>query len=493
MEKAKESTSETTLRHPLLSSKLKKPPKSKYAFASAMIASMASLLAGYNIGVMSGAQIFIKDDLKISDVQIEILAGSVHIYSLVGSLTAGWTSDCIGRRNTLLLTSIIYLLGPLITCSANNYFWLMVGRFVTGIAIGYMVVVHIYVAEVSPAATRGFLTALPEVAINAGLLFGYVSNFAFAYLPVRLSWRIMFALASVPPILLGFGAFSLPESPRWLVMKGQLGKAREVLTQISGSREEAEAQLIEIKEKAGITREDTEVVSTQNYSQDKNIWTELVVTPTPVVCRIIITVLALQFLEQASGIDAVVLYSPRIFEKAGMTTTKELLGATIIVGLTKTALILVPMFLSDRVGRRPLLLSSTAGMAGSLIMLGLGLQMVGDFVIAPTWIVAVCIMAVLSYVGFFSAGLGPVTMAYSSKTIPLKLRAQGMGLAIAVNRLVCGVVAMTFISIYEEISIPCTFYMYAVIIGFAFVFVYFCLPETRGKSLEEIEVLFGKN
>ncbi|KAJ4762509.1 Major facilitator superfamily protein [Rhynchospora pubera] len=175
-----------------------------------------------------------------------------------------------------------------------------------------------------------------------------------------------------------------------------------------------------------------------------------------------------------------------------MTTTKELLGATIIVGLTKTALILVPMFLSDRVGRRPLLLSSTAGMAGSLIMLGLGLQMVDDFVIAPTWIVAVCIMAVLSYVGFFSAGLGPVTMAYSSETIPLKLRAQGMGLAIAVNRLVCGVVAMTFISIYEEISIPCTFYMYAVIIGFTFVFVYFCLPETRGKSLEEIEVLFGK-
>ncbi|KAJ3697524.1 hypothetical protein LUZ61_001229 [Rhynchospora tenuis] len=493
MEKAKESTSETTLSHPLLSSKVKELPKNKYAFASAMIASIASLLAGYNIGVMSGAQIFIKDDLKISDVQIEILAGSVHIYSLIGSLTAGWTSDCIGRRNTLLLTSIIYLLGPLITCASNNYFWLMVGRFVTGIAIGYMVVVRIYVAEVSPAATRGFLTALPEVAINAGLLLGYVSNFAFAYLPVRLSWRTMFALASVPSILLGFGTFSLPESPRWLVMKGQLGKAKEVLTQISSSQVEAEAQLIEIKEKARIPREDTEeFVSTQNCSQDKNIWRELIMTPTPVIGRIIITVLALQFLEQASGIDTVVLYSPRIFEKAGMRSTTDLLCATMIVGLIKTSLVFVPMFLSDRVGRRPLLLSSTAGMAVSLIMLGFGLQMVGHFLTAPTWIVAVCIMAVLSYVGFFSAGLGPVTMAYSSETIPLKLRAQGMGLAIAMNRVVCGVVAMTFISIYEVISISCTFYLYAVITGFAFVFVYFCLPETRGKSLEEIEVLFGK-
>lgn len=92
-----------------------------------------------------------------------------------------------------------------------------------------MVVARVYVAEVSPAATRGFLTALPEVAVNAGLLLGYVSNFAFAYLSVQFSWRLMFALGSVPAILLGFGTFAMPESPRWLVMKGQLGKAREVM------------------------------------------------------------------------------------------------------------------------------------------------------------------------------------------------------------------------------------------------------------------------
>ncbi|XP_078159323.1 polyol transporter 5-like [Carex rostrata] len=458
-----------------------------------MIASIASLLAGYNIGVMSGALIFIQDDLEITDVQIEILAGIVHLYSLAGSLTAGWTSDYIGRRNTLLLTSVIYFVGPLITCAANNYFWIMVGRFVTGIAIGYMVVARVYVAEVSPAATRGFLTALPEVAVNAGLLLGYVSNFAFAYLSVQFSWRLMFALGSVPAILLGFGTFAMPESPRWLVMKGQLGKAREVLTQISGSQEEAEAQLIEIKEKAGIPRENTdEFVPTQKYHHAKNIWREIIIAPTPAVRRIIITVLALQFLEQASGIDTVVLYSPRIFEKAGMRSNTYLLGTTMVVGLTKTALISVPMFLSDRVGRRPLLLSSTAGMAASLVMLGSGLHMVGDFVTAPTWIVVVCIMAVLSYVGCFSAGLGPVTMAYSSETIPLKLRAQGMGLAIAVNRVVCGVVAMSFISMCNVISIAWTFYIYAMIVSFAFVFVYFCLPETRGRNLEDIEVLFGK-
>ncbi|KAJ3697525.1 hypothetical protein LUZ61_001230 [Rhynchospora tenuis] len=493
MEKAKDSTSHTTCSHPLLIPKLNKSPNSKYAFAPAMIASVASLLAGYNIGIMSGAQLFLKENLEITDVQIEILTGIVNVYSLAGSLTVGWTSDLIGRRNTLLLTSVIYFVGPLITCVANNYFWLMVGRFVTGIAIGYMVVARVYVAEVSPAATRGFLTALPEVAVNAGLLFGYVSNFAFADLPVQLSWRLMLALGSVPAIFLGVGTFVMPESPRWLVMKGQLGKAREILTQISGSLEEAEAQLVEIKEKAGISKENNqEVMLMQKHHHERYTWRELILKPTSAIRRIVITVLALQFVEQASGIGTVVLYSPQIFEKAGLRSNRDLLGAAVVVGLTKTVLIFVPMLLSDRVGRRSLLISSMTGMAASLIMLGLGLQIVNNFMTAPTWIVAACIMAVLCYVGFFSAGLGPITMAYSSETIPLKLRAQGMGLAIAVNRVVCGIVTMTFISLCEAISIAYTFYLYAMIIGFAFVFVYFCLPETRGKSLEEIEVLFAR-
>jgi MFS family permease len=265
----------------------------------------------------------------------------------------------------------------------------------------------------------------------------------------------------------------------------------QVLTQISGSQEEAEALLIEIIEKAEIPRENTQEAVLKQQKTGK-IWRELIIKPTPTVSRIIITVLALQFLEQASGIDTVVLYSPRIFKKSGISSNTDLLGTTMIVGLTKTTLVSIPMLLSDRVGRRPLLLFSTAGMAASLVVLGLGLQMIGEFVTPPTRIVVVCIVAVLSYVGFFSAGSGPITMAYSSEIIPLKLRAQGMGLAIAINRIVCSVVAMTFISMYEAISISWTFYLYAMIVGFTFVFVYFCLPETRGRKLEEIGMLFGK-
>ncbi|KAJ4755834.1 Sugar transporter [Rhynchospora pubera] len=484
---------EISLTHPLLKSDLKGPCKTKYAVVSAIIASIASLLLGYNIGVMSGAQIFIKDDLDLTDTEIEILTGIMNLYSLAGSLTAGWTSDSIGRRNTLTLTAIIYFVGPLIISFSNNYFWIMVGRFVTGIGIGYSVIVPVYIAEVSPVTMRGFLTSLAELAVNIGLLLGYISNFLLADLSVHLSWRLMFTLGIVPAVTLGFGTLVMPESPRWLVMKGKLGKAQEVLTHLTASLEDAKTQLEEIKETAGIPKESTsEVVPVPKQSHDKSVWKELIMKPTPSVCRILITVLAIQFFQQASGIDTVVLYSPRVFEKAGMKSNSTLLGATMAVGLVKTISIPVAMILSDRVGRRSLLITGTAGMAASLVMLGLGLQIGDGSVMNQTWIVVVCIVAVLSYVSFFSIGIGPLTMAYSSEIMPLKLRAQGVALGMAMNRTVCGVVTMTFISLYEAITIAGSFYLYAGIAGMACAFVYICLPETKGKSLEEIEVLFGK-
>jgi MFS family permease len=267
----------------------------------------------------------------------------------------------------------------------------------------------------------------------------------------------------------------------------------QVLTHLAGSFDDGKTQLEEIKETAGIPKEDSaEVAEVPKQSPGKSVWEELIMKPTPSVCRILITVLAIQFFQQGSGIDTVVLYSPRVFEKAGMRSNSDLLGATMAVGLIKTISIPVAMILSDRVGRRSLLIASTAGMAASLIMLGLGLQIVDGYGTNQTLIVVACIVAVLAYVSFFSIGIGPLAMAYSSEIMPLKLRAQGVALGMAMNRIVCGVVTMTFISLYEAITIAGSFYFYAGIAGTACIFVYFCLPETKGRSLEEIEGLFGK-
>lgn len=169
----------------------KKRRRNKYAFACSMLASMTSILLGYDTAVMSGASLFIKNDLKLTDTQIEISIGIINICSLIGSAAAGRTSDWIGRRYTIVFATVIFFVGALLMGFATNYAFLLAGRVVAGIGVGYaLMIAPVYTAEVSPAANRGFFTSFPEVFINSGVLLGYVSNFAFAGLPENLNWRV---------------------------------------------------------------------------------------------------------------------------------------------------------------------------------------------------------------------------------------------------------------------------------------------------------------
>ncbi|CAL9064638.1 polyol transporter 5-like [Musa acuminata AAA Group] len=470
-----------------------KPKRNMYALGCSCLASMTSIVSGYDVAVMSGANLFIKNDLKIDDTKIEILAGIINVYSIIGSIAAGRTSDWIGRRYTMILACAIFFTGALVMALAPNYAILMAGRFVAGVGVGYaFMIAPVYAAEVAPASSRGFLTSFPEVFINFGVLLGYVSNFAFAGLPEHLSWRMMFGVGAVPPVFLALGVLAMPESPRWLVMQGRLGEAKAILAKTSDTPAEAELRLSEIKEAAGIPEGD-EVVPVPERSHGEGVWKELLITPTPPVRRTLLAALGLQFFQQASGIDSVVLYGPTIFEKAGLKGKTERLGATVAVGFTKTSFILVATFLLDRVGRRPLLLSSAAGMIASLITLASVLLTIdhhpGEKL---TWAVALCIATVLTFVGSFSIGLGPIAWVYSSEIFPLRLRAQGASLGASMNRLMSGAVTMSFLSLYKAISISGSFYLYAGIAAAGWVFFYVFLPETRGRNLEEMEELFGK-
>ncbi|XP_057963743.1 polyol transporter 5-like [Malania oleifera] len=473
----------------------KKPARNKFAFACAILASMTSILLGYDIGVMSGAAIYIKDDLKISDVQVEILVGILNLYSLIGSAAAGRTSDWIGRRYTIVLAGAIFFVGALLMGFSTNYAFLMVGRFVAGIGVGYaLMIAPVYTAEVSPASSRGFLTSFPEVFINGGILLGYVSNYAFSKLPLHLGWRFMLGVGAIPSVLLAAVVLLMPESPRWLVMQGRLGDARRVLDKTSDSAEEAQLRLADIKAAAGIPENCTDdVVAVSKRSHGEGVWRELLLHPTPSVRRILISAVGIHFFQQASGIDAVVLYSPRIFEKAGITKDNEKLLATIAVGFVKTVFILVATFLLDKVGRRPLLLSSVGGMIASLAALGFGLTVIDHSEEKLMWAISLCITTVLSYVAFFSIGLGPITWVYSSEVFPLKLRAQGASMGVAVNRVTSGVLSMTFISLYKGITIGGAFFLFAGLATAAWLFFYTFLPETQGRTLEEMEALFCKN
>ncbi|KAJ0744603.1 putative major facilitator, sugar transporter, major facilitator superfamily [Helianthus annuus] len=471
-----------------------KPPKrNKYAFACAILASMTSVLLGYDIGVMSGAQKFIQRDFGCSDRQIEIMVGILNLYSLVGSAAAGRTSDWIGRRYTIVLAGAIFFIGAILMGVATNYAFLMVGRFVAGIGVGYaLMIAPVYTAEVSPASARGFLTSFPEVFINAGIMFGYVSNYAFSKLPLHLGWRIMLGIGAIPSVILAVGVLGMPESPRWLIMQGRLGDAKIVLDKTSDSLEESKLRLADIKKAAGIPEDcNDDIVQVSKTSHGEGVWKELLIHPTPTVRHILVAALGIHFFQQASGIDAVVLYSPRIFEKAGIVKDTPQLLATIAVGFVKTVFILVGTFNLDKVGRRPLLLSSIIGMIVSLLTLGMALTIIDHSDHKITWAIALCIIAVLSFVACFSIGMGPITWVYSSEVFPLRLRAQGCSICVAVNRTTSGVITMTFISLYEAITIGGAFFVFTGIAAAGCVLFYTLFPETRGKNLEEVEDVFG--
>ncbi|GAB2218957.1 hypothetical protein Droror1_Dr00006582 [Drosera rotundifolia] len=473
----------------------KKPKRNKFAFACALLASMTSILLGYDIGVMSGAAIYIKKEMKLSDLQVEVLLGILNIYSLVGSAAAGRTSDWIGRRFTIVFAAVIFFAGALLMGFATNYAFLMVARFVAGVGVGYaLMIAPVYTAEVSPASSRGFLTSFPEVFINLGILLGYVSNFAFSKLPVHLGWRFMLGAGAVPSVFLGLGVLAMPESPRWLVMQGRLGDGKRVLDRTSDSKEEAEQRLVDIKEAAGIPQElneDVVTVPPRSGGGGGGVWRELFLHPTPAVRRILIAGIGIHFFQQSSGIDAVVLYSPRIFEKAGITSDNQQLLATVAVGLVKTMFILVATFLLDRTGRRPLLLSSVGGMIFSLATLGTALTVIDRSRHGKvTWAVVVAIMMVLSYVASFSIGLGPITWVYSSEIFPLRLRAQGCAVAVVVNRVVSGVISMTFLSLSNAITTGGAFFLFCGIASVAWIFFFTFLPETQGRALEQMDQVF---
>ncbi|XP_015952036.1 polyol transporter 5 [Arachis duranensis] len=472
----------------------KKPKRNKYAFACAILASMTSILLGYDIGVMSGAAIYIKRDLKVSDVQIEILLGIINLYSLIGSCLAGRTSDWIGRRYTIVLAGAIFFAGAILMGFSPNYSFLMFGRFVAGIGIGYaLMIAPVYTAEVSPASSRGFLTSFPEVFINGGILLGYISNYAFSKMKLQLGWRMMLGIGAVPSVILAVGVLAMPESPRWLVMRGRLGDARKVLNKTSDTKEEAQERLSDIKKAAGIPEHcNDDVVQVAKQNTGEGVWKELLLYPTPAVRHILIAALGIHFFQQASGIDAVVLYSPRIFEKAGITSDTDKLLATVAVGFVKTLFILVATFMLDRVGRRPLLLSSVGGMILSVLTLGISLTIITHSDKKLMWAVGLSIATVLSYVATFSIGAGPITWVYSSEIFPLRLRAQGAAMGVVVNRVTSGVISMTFLSLSKAISIGGAFFLFGGIATVGWIFFYTMLPETRGKTLEDMEGSFGQ-
>lgn len=427
---------------------------------------------------MSGAILFIQEDLKITEVQEEVFVGILSIISLFGSLAGGKTSDAIGRKWTMALAAIVFQSGAGIMALATSFTVLMIGRFLAGIGVGFgIMIAPVYIAEIAPSVSRGSLTSFPEIFINLGILLGYISNYVFSGLPAHINWRIMLAVGIIPSIFIGGSLFVIPESPRWLVMQNRIDEARTVLYKTNEDTGEVEGKLAEIQEAAKFMNQDK--------SEERAVWREML-NPTPGVRRMLITGCGIQIVQQITGIDATVYYSPTIFKNAGMQGNKQILAATVAVGFTKTTFILIAIFLIDKAGRKPLLYVSTIGMTFCLLTLGLTLSTLGNTALG----IGLAVLCVCGNVAFFSVGIGPICWVVSSEIFPLKLRAQAAAVGAVGSRVSSGLIAMSFLSVNHAITVGGTFLVFAAVSALSVAFVHKYVPETKGKSLEQIEGLF---
>ena len=433
-----------------------------FVYLATAISALGGMLFGYDIGVISGAILFIKKDFALSAGVEEVVVGSVLLGSLVGAAVGGILADSFGRRKLLMVTAFVFGLGAIAAALAPDSAWLIAARIVAGAAIGIAsFVAPLYISEIAPVDIRGKLVSINQLALTGGIVVSYLIDYVFADTQ---AWRWMFAMALIPAAAFGFGLMFIPDSPRWLVSRGRAAQARVALTRIR-PREEVEDELRRIQHSVG---------------QQQANWSELL---SPMLRSAMIVGVGLAIAQQITGINTVIYYAPTIFRLAGLSSASVAILASVGVGVVNVVLTMAAMQLIDRVGRRPLLLVSLAGMALSLFVLGLAFalpQASGNL----GWI---AVGSLMIYVGSFAIGLGPVFWLVLSEIYPLHIRGRAMSIGTAVNWSVNLIVALTFLTLTQVLGNAATFWLYGIVSVGAWLFAFFLVPETKGKTLEEIE------
>jgi sugar porter (SP) family MFS transporter len=436
----------------------------RFVYLAAAFAALGGLLFGYDTGVISGALIFIKKEFVLSTFEQELIVSIVLAGAIVGALTGGGLSDRFGRRLTLLATSIVFIAGAILCAAATSIAALVVGRVIVGLGIGLAcTTVPVYISEVAPPEARGWQVSLFQLAITIGILGAYLVDFAYAKSE---AWRWMLGLAVIPGIILGVGMLFLPESPRWLAEYLHPEAARAVLVRIRGT-DNVDAEL-------------QEIIGSLEQSEERGRWADLL---SPTVRPALVVGIGLAIFQQITGINTVIYYAPTIVLTAGVSSAAGAILATAVIGLVNVIMTIVAMWLIDRVGRRPLLLVGIAGMAVCLGILGAAFRMQAE-TSTVAWVAVITLMA---YVAFFAISLGPIFWLLIAEIYPLRIRGLAEGTAAGSNWIFNLVVSITFLSLVQAVGPSWTFWLYGVLSIAAFLFSYYMVPETKGRTLEEIE------
>jgi len=437
-----------------------KPRSPGFVELTAGIAALAGLLFGFDTGIISGAILFIKNEFHLAPLTEEFLVSAALIGAVCGCVLSGRVTDAIGRRSTILITAGIFSVGSIISAIAPNVGLLIVGRLAVGLAIGVAsYTAPLYIGEMAPPNLRGGLVTLNQLAITVGILLSYVVDALFA---PHQSWRWMLASGVLPAIALELGVVFLPESPRWLLLHGFKERATQTLARIRAT-EDNRAEIDEILEHA-----QTGHGKIADLIQ-------------PMIMRVIFLGAGLAVIQQVTGINTVIYYAPTIFQAAGFQSAQASITATAGVGLVNVIMTIVSIPLVDRVGRRPLLLTSLTGMLIALVSLAVGFALGGP---ALKWI---GVLSLVVYIAAFAIGLGPVFWLLISEIFPLNIRGQAASIATTANWLSNFFVSLTFLSLLNGLGNVWTFLLYAVLSAAGLWYCFALVPETKGVPLERIE------
>ncbi len=448
-----------------------------YITAVALVATLGGFLFGYDTGVISGADKLIQAHYQLSPAEIGFVVSSALLGCMLGSFVSGVLARGLGRKRSLLVAAVLFFISALGSAIPDAATELVIYRLVGGIGVGLAsAIAPMYIAEVAPARIRGKLVSVNQLAIVMGFVVVFFVNY-FIKDPDDIvwnqetGWRYMFGSECIPAALFFFLLLLVPSSPRWLVLKGKREAALKVLTRVNGELR-AKEELTEIEE------------TLNNNSTQASFFAF------PKIGLILLIGVALSFFQQITGINAILYYGPRIFESMNLEGDVAMINQ-IVVGLAMMIFTIVAIFTVEKFGRKPLLMIGTIGMGVCIFIFGQMTYM--------QYSGTGSLIALVGYIAFFSISQGPIVWVYLSEIFPNKVRGIAMSIAVFAQWAANYMVSQTFPimadekgALYQKYHGAFPFWLYGSFCLVAIIFIWKLVPETKGKTLEQLEAIWKK-
>jgi sugar porter (SP) family MFS transporter len=427
------------------------------------IAGLGGVLYGYDMGIIAAALIFVRTSFTLSTRMEEVVVSVVLIGAMLGAILGGTVADRFGRRATLIAGGVIFIIGSLLAPLSPDVWSLIAARMLLGLAIGFTsVTAPVYVSELAPPQSRGLLIGLYQFALTLGIALADLVGY---WLAGAHAWRLMFGLGALPAALFLVLVVTVPESPRWLVARGRMLEAENILRTYT--------------DEAGMLLLLNDIRNSLLIKMERR-WSALW---SPAVRKALFIAVGFTVLQQVTGINTVIYYGPQIFALAGISSDKSAILATFLVATVNVLATVIALALVDRLGRKPLLYCGVGGMTFSLFLLSFSFHY--RTILGPSLgiIATACLMI---YITCFAFSMGPIGWILVTEVFPLRLRGRGVAAATLGSGTSNFLVSLTFLSLIKAAGNSLTFSIYGGFCILTLFFVRFVIPETKGRELESI-------